>query len=46
MSTSPSAFLENIQKVTVDDVKSAAGKVKLKAVYFLEGEEVEKECNE
>ena len=46
MSTSPSEFLENIQKVTVDDVKSAAGKVKLKAVYFLEGEEVEKECDE
>ena len=39
-------FIENIRKVTIEEVKQAAKRIKLKAVYFLEGVDGEMECDE
>lgn len=46
MSTSPEKFVDSIKKITIDDIKNAARRVKLKAVYFLEGKDQEMECDE
>ena len=46
MSTSPEKFVDSIKKITMEDIKYAAKRVKLKAVYYLEGKEFEMECDE
>ena len=46
VSTSTKKFIENIRKVTIEEVKQAAKRIKLKAVYFLEGVDGEMECDE
>jgi len=46
VSTSTKKFIENIRKVTIEEVKQAAKRIKLKAVYFLEGMDGEMECDE
>ena len=34
-------FIKNIRSLTIDDIKSAANKIKLSTIYFLEGSESE-----
>lgn len=46
MSTSTEKFVKNIREVTIEEVMRAAERIKLKAIYFLEGEDGEVECNE